>query len=530
MEEQTKHSLYTISIGRFKIRPVGIQDFLLITAVFSLCAVQLFSFASDPGLGWHLKAGEYFLQNGSLPAVDFLSAHTEGKTWLLDQWLADVIIAALFKIGGWVFLYLVFVLIYLATYFLIVYPRLLSYGHSAVLASLVTLIAFKLGQIHFILRPVMFSFPFFAIIYFSGWHLWSAFKNETDPHWKVHAPICLLTFLIWANIHPTFVLGLVFLAMIIPAMFLEKLISRAGGATLSPLSVALLITACSAVTFLNPYFYNLHESILWLGRSDFALNFYSEWQSPDFRGDEGLYTLLPLLLLAGASYLSSEKNRMDAFTLLTLGFFFFMTVRAVRILPFWGIVASVPLIKAMYAASVSNIWQKKPFRLFGKSAARIELREQESYKGILSGILCTVLLLFFASQNRIFLYSGSFGPGADKFPYGVLEPLKKESESGKRIIVANHMAWGSFLNLYLPPNVKTLIDDRTSLHGDEFYYRFFKALRPDGNYQEYLKEMGADYLLLPADSAFSRVLSRHKVYPERYRDHQSVLYSVNSNG
>jgi len=49
-----------------------------------------------------------------------------------------------------------------------------------------------------------------------------------------------------------------------------------------------LFVLCCGATFINPYGYDLHSSILSLGRSDYFMNYHNEWLSPDiFTADGG---------------------------------------------------------------------------------------------------------------------------------------------------------------------------------------------------------------------------------------------------
>ena len=44
-------------------RPWGLQDCCIIICIISLLCVEMFDLASDPGLGWHLSAGEWMLEH-----------------------------------------------------------------------------------------------------------------------------------------------------------------------------------------------------------------------------------------------------------------------------------------------------------------------------------------------------------------------------------------------------------------------------------------------------------------------------------
>src|SRR4051812_6033443 len=91
-----RHSLFP--------RP-GLND-LFGLAIFILVIFFIGNFCGDPGLGWHLRTGEWIVNNSTLPSSDlFLNPVGQGK-WICNQWLADVLIWKVFQAGGWPLLHL----------------------------------------------------------------------------------------------------------------------------------------------------------------------------------------------------------------------------------------------------------------------------------------------------------------------------------------------------------------------------------------------------------------------------------------
>ena len=46
---------------------------------------------SDGDFWWHLKAGEYIFQTGSIPRTDHFSFTNYGKEWIAHVWLSEAI-------------------------------------------------------------------------------------------------------------------------------------------------------------------------------------------------------------------------------------------------------------------------------------------------------------------------------------------------------------------------------------------------------------------------------------------------------
>ena len=53
----------------------------------------------DPGALWHIKVGEIILDRG-FPHTDPFTYTFEGKTWIPQQWGAEVLMAAGHRVGG----------------------------------------------------------------------------------------------------------------------------------------------------------------------------------------------------------------------------------------------------------------------------------------------------------------------------------------------------------------------------------------------------------------------------------------------
>src|SRR5438874_304821 len=49
---------------------------------------------------WHLRAGEYIVETGSVPKVDPFSYSVAGQAWIAHEWLSEVITYISFNLGG----------------------------------------------------------------------------------------------------------------------------------------------------------------------------------------------------------------------------------------------------------------------------------------------------------------------------------------------------------------------------------------------------------------------------------------------
>jgi hypothetical protein len=465
--------------------------------------------ADDPGLGWHLKAGEYILENSALPKNDPLLAYPVARPWLLDQWLSDVLMASLYKVRGWSGLYNIGALLYLFTYLSLLHSGISRLTKGAGLAACVgAFVAFKLGQIHFILRPVLFSFPLFAAVYLRLCRMDAEFCRRgrfrvLKRDWLVFP----LLFFVWANLHPTFVVGLCLFPLAVGGWSLQCLLR--GKHFPKIWQVTALGALCGFVTLINPYGFSLHETIIWLSKSEFCMKTYQEWQSPSLLTIEGQYFITPLVLIGILAFIAPKAvGTLSWFSAMSLAVFFYFGCSAIRMMPFWGIVSGVVIARVLNEIG-SKSWLKElaVFRLLFPAFSSIDKRERSSWGGkpiiavtLVAAITATIL-------GKPLLYSGALGPSRQEFPYGAMPQLRKAAEAGVPVVVANHMAWASFINLFAPKTVKPIVDDRTRLLGDEYYAEFFASMTANGSWKKFFQRMSVTHVLLPSQDPFVQYLA-----------------------
>ena len=523
-----------IAAGKSKgwLPPVGIQDFLVAVSFLSLVAVQLNNFAQDPGVGWHLSTGEYVLTEGRIPREDPFLHSTLPRPWIADQWLGSTFLYALFEAGSWPLLYAVLTVIYLATYAGVLYRGLCVRSGSCVAASLGAMFAFKIGQIHFILRPVMFSFLFFAVTVTVLQRLYKAHKNgDLDPALSCFRRAIIglpLLFAVWANVHPSFVLGLGVVGLLPLSILLDRLVLRLPGDGHCGIRFWLLFAACCLATLINPYGYELHESIAWLSQSKFAMSYYMEWQALDFHGFEGRLFEFPLLIIAVMLLIGRPAllgwRFFDVLPLLAFAHF---SLGAVRMLPFFGIVAALSLAECFVNLGHAAFWEhsKKLSRL-RRAFGNIESREKRSTKGY---FLLAVLSLFLVGDavlsGRVLGFEGGFGPRAESYPFKALEALKKSAFDAPAV-VANRMDWGGFVTFYGGGKIRAIIDDRTAMLGEEFYREYFEKMRPGADWQGYLANTGATHVLLESKSRLADEIKKSGHFPVFYEDELAVVFEI----
>jgi hypothetical protein len=503
--------------------------FCLTTGFFVyLCchlASRMSGFAKDPGVGWHIASGNWMLDNCAIPSIDPFLARAGPLPWISDQWGSDLILSLVFRGFGWVGLYNLLFLLYLSAFFLVVYPTVRKRTGSAFIALVVTIFTSKPAEIHFILRPVVVSFLFMALL---GAMLSKASKSVDNGNIK---PLfgSFLLFLAWANLHPSFAYGLVILVLYLGAAAAWDWFSaRKAEGLLRSGSIAV---AAILGTLCNPYGWRLHHSILALGSSKFFMRLHQEWMPLDVLESEGGFFVWFFAIMVVAGLVRASKGeKLDGAgfaELVILAFAARSGLAHMRMIPYFFIL-SAPLL-GVSILSLADYIESRTSHLVPGLRERFKLREQsESERAslpMLMGFLFIICIggTFFGrvagfptfnpdpknssgfdSSDTDRVLHIPLGPPVSLYPYQAIEylneladrwPLVKEGGT-QRLAVLNPPEWGGFIALNGGSVVRPLFDDRNTLLGEERYLDYFRAARSCGSLMELAQRLGADFLMI----------------------------------
>ena len=512
---------------------IGLHIFVVLFCFLSLI-LQLNHFASDPGLGWHLKTGEYILENFKIPNKDLFLFSNIQNEWIVDQWFSDVLYWFLYSLGGWSLLYVFLIVYFLTSFTYVLYKYLIKFSNSYLLSALVTLFAFKCSEVHFICRPVLLGFLFFLITYFE---LYKYSVAEKNINFRKQAILIFMIYVLWVNTHPSFVLGFVLFVFAFCDKFIQYLQGKNKLYFAQLKSITLLGIMAFAATIFNPFHIKLHYSVIWLSQSKFAMQAYQEWQAPPLAGTFGFLLFLPIAIVSLYLIINllkkQNKEKINFYLISSFIFFLYYGITIVRFFPYYGIIASLTLV--LYLKSILQIFRiekcqkNKLIRLLVDSFSNLEKREKNSSGGsfVLVFIL-VVLIIYQVPFGRVLFFKGDFGPTKDYYPYEAMEYLLSKN---KQIRLLNSQNFGGFITLYGQDRVKAYIDDRTSLLKDEYYFNIEKKLTPS-NIWQFAKELKADYILLEYDPMYQELINFFKKnYFELVRvvDDRSLLLELPKN-
>lgn len=180
--------------------PAAVALLSALVAVWLAFAPELFN---DGDTYWHLAAGRLIVEMRSIPSTDPFSFTMRGQPWTAHEWLAEVVTALAYRLGGWSAIASLHAVaagltLYLAGQWI---GRTLAARHVVlVLALLVACLApFTLARPHVLAWPLLTAFTILLL---------RAREENRVP--SLGGAVLMV---VWASLHASFALGLALAAL-----------------------------------------------------------------------------------------------------------------------------------------------------------------------------------------------------------------------------------------------------------------------------------------------------------------------------
>lgn len=373
---------------------------------FSLLLFSLKGYLTlDPDFGWHLKMGQLITSSG-IPATDPFSYTMAHFPFVDHEWLTNIFINFTYNHIGQVVLAIVFGIIATLSLFLFL-PKSTNPKFKYFLLILATATVLPFGGI----RPQVITWFFLALLI--------RFQNK----YRFLLP---LFFLIWANLHGGFTIGLAVLTVILitKSIRLKKI---------DLTDLAILITSGLA-TLVNPYGLKLWGEII-STQTDPNLRWrIAEWTPSLFAFN---FPFIFLACLSGTLVFKYRKKYLWEELVIYLAFLI-EAILSVRNVPLFTIIA-LPLTFNAF----SHLSQK---------IGKVQKGSQRLQKSLNYALVVAVLILV----SQIFFDFRSALNQNNFYPARAVSYLKNNLPSGN---IFSDYNWGGYLIWQLPEK-KTFIDGR----------------------------------------------------------------------
>lgn len=476
----------------------------------SLYAVALFALLSiifvialfprgDSDFWWHLKVGQYIAVHHAVPSKDFLSYTFVGKPWIDHEWLAELMLFGLYKLGGLWLQIVVYAAVICATFGL-VYLRVLRLGVNRILALFVVTGAFFASTASLGVRIQMLSLLFIALYAL----LLDRYQRTRNTRYLIALPILML---LWANLHGEFVLGLALLGITFVGEILNHVTHQEGAldrAGLKALGIALVTTI--AVTIINPNGLRQLMYPLAFIRPNAYTNEIQESASPNFHMAVMMVFEALLLLLVVGTFV--RRPKMNWTNLLVILAFTHLALDQVRAVPVWCVV--VAPLAALY--------------LEGLAPQRRRREVRGALVPILNAALLAAVLLFDGVLFSRNINSRALAASQQRaFPVGAVTYMKSRPLPPH---VFCTYSWGGYLIWNLFPRYRDFMDSRAdTLFNDQMLRSYLAIYGAAPGWNALLARYHVDDVLVEPGAPIVQVLALAPGWKRVYHDSYSVLYT-----
>ncbi|HVK14646.1 MAG TPA: hypothetical protein VM597_38260 [Gemmataceae bacterium] len=378
----------------------------------------------DVDTWWHLRVGEYVAETRSVPTTDPFSqvGQSEGRPWVAYSWLYEVGLYATFRVGGLGGLpYARFLLsaAMLAT--------LAWYLHRRAENPWAAAVAFAMAVPA--VYPLLTERPWHVTI------IGTLLTLHAIESVRAGEPIrrfwwLALVYVVWANVHVQFVLGLGLFGLAAGVGVLER---RPVGGLIG------LAAACALATLVNPYHVRLYGVIYEYATYTGALSVIAELRPPN----PANWWVWPVMAMTAWAIVAVVRRRFRLWDVALLAVGVVFAARMQRD-GWFGLVC---------AATVALHGDVPPARAAGRGAALVVLAAFAMVRGVWDfGLIAHATA---ADEVR------------KKYPADAVRAVLSHRPPGR---LFNHLSSGGYL-IWELRDYPVWIDGRTNLHGDARLYQ-----------------------------------------------------------
>jgi hypothetical protein len=459
----------------------------------------------DPAVGRHLRMGEIILATHQVPRADPLSYTYAGKPWVDFEWGFEATIGELYRAGGLALVDAFCTAIFAVT-LLGVYRTIVQCGAS-LLAGIITIgVAFLTLYVHFSVRPLLFSYLFFALVV----EVWHRRTQPTRRDW-LFLPII---FVAWANLHAGWSAALAFLALAIGGRALDRMSHRVTGEE-GPLIpwIGLTLLCAFAVSF-NPWGWSIYRHVFALATSYKSFALWNEYIPPDFA--QPSMSAIAVLFIVGVVFFTRLVRRAPAWrfeTVVPLLYFLDLGLKTQRHVLLLMLVAVVPVARDLTALFDGRAFPELRDRL-RQFAARQRLAQGDAWLALVAAVFVTLFFMQSAAGRHIEV-------GKSVTPR-LVDFMRAHPDRFQRPLVTTWNAGPLIWNLR--PDFRASFDDRGDFYGDKTVFQFVNLYEGKPGWQEILAQGNYDSAILDPYLPLNQFLHLTPGWHEVYRDDHAVVY------
>ncbi len=446
----------------------------------------------DPDMWWHLKAGQYIFDHGSVPKADFYSFSNAGHEWIAHEWGSELLYYTsykLWKFRGLFLVNIVFLSLAYSVFGRLIYTRC---NRDLTVTTAVLVICTVFSSLFWVFRPHLLAYLFF-ISYIFILELYARGKNLL---WLL--PVMMV---LWVNMHGSFIMGIVLICIYLVSGLVSvnfgRLVShRWSGPQLKALGLTLLLVI--AAILINPNGAKMYYYPVFTLDSKAIIENITEWASPDFHHPIFKAFLAYLFLVYSTLIISKKPVKLP--DLLMIGLFTYLAMFGARNI-------------ALFMFVTGPLWAE---HLSGFLARERPIKQLVAVNWIALAVVVIYGIYAFPPQMTI-----DEKVNKERFPYNAVQYMKDHNLKGS---LFNEYSWGGYLLWTRYPDNLIFIDGRADTYEDKVlpeYMRITK-LRPDA--YKLLLKYNPQYILLSSGSPLNYLIKAKEDWKIVYQDKVAILY------
>lgn len=455
---------------------------------------------ADGDLSAHIRMGRVILATHHIPTHSLASYTAATEPMVGHAWLAEIIFATLFRVGG-LPLICVFAGIVVGVTHGAIALFLRRRGVDPRWAFLAASLSFALAATHWLARPHLFSIVGSALTLF--------LLESERPRRQMYF---VVLFAIWANLHGGWLYGLAVIAMYIAGSLAEALLSPSSrGEWLAHAKRDLISFVLAAVaTVANPFGTAIYREVFSAATSASLAKNMAEFLPPNFQ-EPSQWAFLTTILLTVA-LLSICVRRMPLNWLAVVIMSLFFALRSFRNIALFGVTAW-PLIALHVARAFPKA--RRPFPLFTEFA-KLDLGTRIGMYGAPVAVLMLALGLNRGSVGGLHLIADHFDYKA--MPVAAVDKAKTAQLQGR---VFDYWKWGGYM-MYAWPQVSLHVDPLKFSDTTIKTYSIIDEVRP--TWLAELKRWNVQTIIVEPKSRMADALKTAPGWSLWYGDSTAVVY------
>ena len=431
----------------------------------------------DGDLGRDLTLGNYIFITHQVPSHDLLSYTKLGQPRPPYEWLAQLSFVVAYhwlQLDGVVLL----VAFIIGAAFFMVYREASRQSEMPFTALILTLWAATASSIHWLTRPHIFSFLFFAI-----WVSWLEQIRKEEKFQLWFFPILML---VWVNTHGDFIFGILAWLAYFAGWLWEYIIKSTNRETGKKF---LFIGATSLIaTGITPDLWHNWDAVL-NNHSAYILERTAETMPPNFAIPN--FWPFAILMVSAIILLVLNRKRIALSHVFLLGGLAVSSLIIARNIPL-AAVAATPIMATWIGQSAMPKWWSKIEAAFSST--------DKSLHGFFWPTLSILIALGLLAHHYSNTHTTIYNFNAQIFPVQATDWLETHPMQGNMF---NDLNWGGYLLYRLWPAQRVFVDSQSDFYGETFIRQYANMYNGGPDWNEELTQYKVSWIIVPANSAVS---------------------------